>query len=125
MLRASRAGSTLPSGCGTTGESKARTTCTSASAGRRLPRKVLSFSSSASTPGRSTYWAVAGVVLCGWYSAASRSSRGSGMWATPWTTSWRPDGWAGPCPRVRMLKMVLFPVYFRPTMADFMSGSAK
>ena len=116
---ASRRGSTEPSGWGAVSDSKARTTCTSASTPRRAGRSTSAPPSPFATPGTSTYSTVASVRFFGWKIAASRSTRGSGTRATPTRASGRPPGGVAGVP-VRSWKRVLFPARESPRMPAFM-----
>ena len=116
----SRSASTLPSGWGTTSESKARTTWMRASTPRRAGRSTRAEPSPLATPGTSTYSTVAGVFFLGWYISARASTRGSGTRATPRRGSGRPPG-AGAALPVRSWNSVDLPDDDRPMIPTFMS----
>jgi hypothetical protein len=113
---ASRSASTVPSGCGTSSFSKARTTCTSASTPRSAGRSTSAALSPLAVPGTSTYSTVAGVVLRGENMRASASTRASGTRATPTRASARPAAGAAP---VRSWNSVLLPASGSPTNPAF------
>ena len=122
MVCTSRSGSTLPSGCGISASSKARTTWNSASTVFSFARSRLSAPSPFVMPGMSTYSTVAGVYFFGWNRSRSAASRGSGTLATPRCVASEARNFpVASCEAVRVLKRVVLPAFGRPRIPSCMA----